>query len=676
MYIEITLGVLLLLSILFNVILLLRRKNTESELNGLLEHFLQGDLEYGRDNIETLPKGEQSYRLAQSMNDLATLLGDVQQNSQKSERATARLSRNIQKALLYTSKISAHASGNLETSSRLFQLVAEGSAAVEEIHASIGSLKDQVSTQNREISQTSQAINSISQSLSSISGIASQRLQDTQSLVKLTAVGNRKIKETDQVINMVQGKVDDILTLITMINKIASQTNLLSMNAAIEAAHAGDAGRGFAVVAQEIRNLAESTSNNAKSISETLKDLVAHIESAAQLSKESGSAFNQIEEGVDQVSQAFTQINEQTSSVADHSQEVVHSASALQEISQQTTISMNEMEVGTSDINKILESSKEISEEMEVSMKDLASKTKSVNWITSKISSSYLTANHSMASILNLFRQYNSRLSGKEMVDTASRMTYSNLILSHINWVAMARAVIDRSVEKEDVNLVDSTHCELGKWINKEESRNLLGEEKMRRLSTLHRDLHNLVGEIFQGLESSGKDVIEKKYDQLNELSQKIVQILTTIGYNDFIQWSPELSVQVKEFDQHHGVLISLINKLYVSMEEGQGAENLSRIFEELLHYTEFHFTEEEKVLEYYQSPQLEEQKKQHSALLKKARELNNDFHQGKSVLSNEVLDFLQDWVMNHILRVDKKYGEPLKDKDIHSLVKSYKART
>jgi len=652
---------------------MVKKKGKENELNDVLENFLQGQLEYDRQKSQYLSKESQSYRLVKAMDDLASLLKNVQINSNKSERATARLSRNIQKALLYTSKISAHAGSNLETSSRLFQLVAEGSAAVEEIHASIGSLKDQVSTQNQEIAQTSQAIQSISQSLKSISEIASQRLQDTRSLVELTAVGNTKIKETDQVISLVQGKVDDILTLITMINKIASQTNLLSMNAAIEAAHAGDAGRGFAVVAEEIRNLAESTSNNAKSISETLKDLVQHIESAAQLSKESGSAFKQIDEGVDQVAQAFSQINEQTSSVASHSQEVVHSAAALQDISQQTTISMNEMELGTRDINKILESSKEISEEMENSMTDLTSKAKSVNWITSKISSSYLVSNQSMADILDLFRQYNSKMNGKETVDTASRITFSNLILAHINWVAKARAVIDRSVDREDVDLVDSSHCELGKWLMKEESIELLGDEKLERLSSMHRDLHGVVADIFQNMDNSDRSLIEDKFNHLNEISQKIVQILTTIGYNDFISWSPELSVDVDEFDQHHGVLISLINKLYVSMEEGHGAENLSKIFEELLHYTEFHFQAEEKVMEHYQLPELEEQKKQHNVLLRKARELHEDFNSGKAVLSNEVLDFLQDWVMNHILIVDKKYGNPLKGKEIHSLVETYK---
>ena len=166
---------------------------------------------------------------------------------------------------------------------------------------SISSLKEHMITQNRVISDTSNSIEAISGSIELVADIAQKRITDTQDLHGLTTAGKAKLKETDNVIKQVHESVSQVLSLITVIDEIASKTNLLSMNAAIEASHAGEAGRGFAVVAGEIRKLSESTASNSKRITETLSKLVSQIEEARDLSVESSEAFTQIEGGVEEL---------------------------------------------------------------------------------------------------------------------------------------------------------------------------------------------------------------------------------------------------------------------------------------------------------------------------------------------------------------------------------------
>lgn len=594
--------------------------------------------------------------------------------NQKSESLSSRLSRNIQKALIYTSGISKESQKGDKTSSELFRLVSEGSAAVEEINASIISLKEHVITQNNEINQTSEAMKAISDSLSTVSEISKKRLNDIQDLVEQTATGKRMIQNTDEIISNAQGQVNDVLTLITVINKIASQTNLLSMNASIEAAHAGDAGRGFAVVAEEIRNLAESTAKNAKTISETLKKLVEQIESAAEMSSASETAFIEVETGVSNITNSFNQISDQTNVVAKNAQDVVNSAATLQQISEQTTVSMSEMEVGASEIYEILGKSKSISEEMDQSMTELALKTKSINHITTKISGSYMAVyknnrvvDENLTDIVNLIEDNHSNFD--------SRNIALNLILAHVNWVAITRALLDRSIGIEDVSAIKSSECDLGRWMVANNTEDLLGAEKAARLKEYHEDIHDSLEHIIEHIKADHLDEGEDLYEHIRTVSEKIVQILATLGSGGFISWTKDLSIGQNEFDQHHIVLIGLINRLYENMEEGNGDAVLREVFKELLDYTVFHFSEEEKAFKQFGYMHYEDHKLQHDVLIKKASELNSEFLSGKAVLSNELLDFLQEWVMNHILVEDAKYTDFFADKDVASIVSTYEKK-
>lgn len=129
--------------------------------------------------------------------------------------------------------------------------------------------------------------------------------------------------------------------------------------------------------------------------------------------------------------------------------------------------------------------------------------------------------------------------------------------------------------------------------------------------------------------------------------------------------WSDKFSVNIKEIDSQHKKLVDLLNSLHDSMKAGKGNEVLGKTLTELIQYVGTHFATEEKLMSAHGYPEYNTHKAEHEKLAQKAIELQKDFQQGAPVLTVEVLGFLKDWLQNHILGTDKKYGPFLNSKGV-----------
>jgi len=132
-----------------------------------------------------------------------------------------------------------------------------------------------------------------------------------------------------------------------------------------------------------------------------------------------------------------------------------------------------------------------------------------------------------------------------------------------------------------------------------------------------------------------------------------------------FMTWTDKLSVGVKVFDDDHKKLIGTLNQLNDGMKAGHGKEVLEKVLAELVDYTKFHFAREEETFAKTGYPEAATQKKQHAELVKRVLEMQARFKKGELTLSLEVMDFLKDWLINHIQGTDKKYGPFLNAKGI-----------
>ncbi|MBI9052823.1 MAG: hemerythrin family protein [Bacteroidales bacterium] len=125
----------------------------------------------------------------------------------------------------------------------------------------------------------------------------------------------------------------------------------------------------------------------------------------------------------------------------------------------------------------------------------------------------------------------------------------------------------------------------------------------------------------------------------------------------ELIKWTDQYSVGITEIDNQHKGLVIIINELFSYMSNGKAKEHLNNIFDHLTDYTEKHFLVEETMLIKYAYPDYDQHKFEHSKFIEKLKSLKLEFESGKITISLEILNFLKDWLLNHILNTDKKYS-------------------
>ncbi len=131
------------------------------------------------------------------------------------------------------------------------------------------------------------------------------------------------------------------------------------------------------------------------------------------------------------------------------------------------------------------------------------------------------------------------------------------------------------------------------------------------------------------------------------------------------ISWSKYYSVGIDLFDEQHKELVNMINALYNAFLAGEAQEKAIEIVNKMLDYTDFHFKSEEKYFEMHNYPESEEHKAIHKSFVEKTLELKKGLEDGSKTISYEIMNFLREWLIKHIMGEDKKYSTFFKDNNI-----------
>ncbi len=226
-------------------------------------------------------------------------------------------------------------SGNITSVSssvdKLHQSIGTTAEKAEEIAGSMGAMQEQVNAQVSAIEETSASVEQMSAQSDSIRNTAAKRAGEVEELTNAVAKSSSRLEELGTKAQELERRTGQMLEAANVINGIAAQTNLLSMNAAIEAAHAGDAGRGFSVVAEEIRKLAENSSNNATVIQNSLKGSVTLIQEINGSFETMRGTFHTVTDSTRQTRDAFSEIESTVSELSTGMNEVTGAVVAIRD---------------------------------------------------------------------------------------------------------------------------------------------------------------------------------------------------------------------------------------------------------------------------------------------------------------------------------------------------------
>ncbi len=249
----------------------------------------------------------------------------------------------------------------------------ESSATIVELDATVRSLQAKIASLDASIKEVDEAVGIISSRIDAVGGLvrrqgaaveasrgassaivaslgdmakaAAERGAVADGLAARAREGEATVGEVLGAVREIGGYAERIAEMAGVINNVASRTNLLAMNAAIEAAHAGERGRGFAVVADEIRKLAEETGRNAAKIGRELKAVIAKIDETAAGAVQAGASIRAMTEGMASAAASFREVVDGLTELAGRGAEVGASLAALVEAS-------NELEEASGDIDR------------------------------------------------------------------------------------------------------------------------------------------------------------------------------------------------------------------------------------------------------------------------------------------------------------------------------------
>ena len=340
LYMLITLVIIFVFSIISSFFFATRFSKPIENTVGVLQKMTEGNLsvkinETGKDRTEI---GKMQNNVNAFASEMRNMICATKENIFSLNQVAEKLNKNSEDISCEIAQISNN-SVELTSQAKLqHNSVSETVSSIDQMNSIVEELSNQISEQNDALSQSSAAVEEMISNISSITENVDKFGNSFKKLASDSESGKTTIENVIRLVDAVSEESAKLFDMNKIIESVAAQTNLLAMNAAIEAAHAGEAGKGFAVVAEEIRKLSESSTEQSHSIKKALSDVIYNIKNVTAAANNAGSMFGEI---VNQISTDDALITEIRSSMEEQNVGSRQIVDALSNIKDTTSVIIN-----------------------------------------------------------------------------------------------------------------------------------------------------------------------------------------------------------------------------------------------------------------------------------------------------------------------------------------------
>jgi methyl-accepting chemotaxis protein len=379
----------------------------------------------------------------------------------------------------------------------------------------------QVVTAMQEMTSTVQQVSENSNNAAAASQKAAETARQGGKVVEETLSRMRAIAssvgETARKVEALGKQSDQIGRIIGVIDDIADQTNLLALNAAIEAARAGEQGRGFAVVADEVRKLAERTSTATKEITGMIRSIQAETKSAVTAMQ---AGTKEVEQGVELTTQAGSSLHDIIQMSEQVGDMVTHIATAATEQSAAT----EQINGSIDQIAKITETSAAGAQQTTNALQDLSALALNLQRLVGQFR---LAADDSSGRAQN---PGNRHTQGSQIDDgVGASVDFARVKMAHRSWRLKLRGFLDGREDLDHKKLASHKDCELGKWIYSEGQRKYSHLHDLDALEKKHQAMHAMVKQVVE-LKHAGKTrEAEEEFTRVANSAEEVVALLENV---------------------------------------------------------------------------------------------------------------------------------------------------
>ena len=324
----------------------------------------------------TVRSDDEVGQVAASFNDftemLAGMIGKLKNSVDTLTTSGEALAANAEENAASINQINGNVQSVNALVARQNESVESSTTAMEEISRNVANLNAVIEEQSASVSESTASIEEMVANVKSASEMINRVREAMHSLEEAAVKGRELMNQVSHESKDVAGKSDLLLETNTILSNIAAQTNLLSMNAAIEAAHAGDAGAGFAVVAAEIRKLAQNSSQQSRSIAERLKQIKGSIDSIVTSSRDADAAFGRVQDLVQDTSRMQSEVTHAMEEQATGGQQVLEGLSQINDVTAQVKDGAREMQTGSDAVTQEMTTLRDLSQEVRQAMEEIS----------------------------------------------------------------------------------------------------------------------------------------------------------------------------------------------------------------------------------------------------------------------------------------------------------------